>query len=195
MASKISKLNSRRAIYQIRVTLLNIQPPIWRRLLVPSDMPLTRFHDAMQIAMGWQDCHLHQFIVGDTRYGIADPELDPAMKKEAGVKLKTLLPKPGAKLIYEYDFGDAWEHEIVLEESLRWPEMPLLPRSVAGERACPPENSGGYPGYEHLLAGLNDPSHPDHAGLREWAGEDFDPEAFDLSVVNFQLGAKLGRAR
>lgn len=194
MPARISNLNSRRALYRLRVTLLNIQPPIWRRLLVASDMPLTRFHNALQIAMGWQDCHLHQFIVGDTRYGTADPRIDPGMKKEASVKLKTLLPKPGARLFYEYDFGDAWEHEIVLEESLPWPEQSLLPRCVAGERACPPENSGGYPGYEHLLTGLNNPTHPDHAVLRDWVGEDFDPEAFDLSAVNFRLGAKFGRA-
>src|SRR5690606_35273942 len=151
MATRIVRIGSASTIYQLRVTLLNISPPIWRRLLVPADMPLKRFHDTLQIAMGWHDCHLHQFIVGDgdVRYGVPDPELDPAMKKEAGVKLKTLLPKPGAKLIYEYDFGDAWEHEIVLEELLPWPEEPLLPRCIAGERACPPENSGGYPGYTH----------------------------------------------
>lgn len=193
MSARITNLNSRRAVFQLRITLLNIRPPIWRRLLVPADMPLKRFHDALQIAMGWQDCHLHQFILGERRYGIPDPELDPAMKKEAGVKLKTLLPKPGAKLIYEYDFGDAWEHEIVLEELLPWPDKPLLPRCVAGERACPPENSGGYPGYAHLLGVLNDRSHPDHADMREWVGEDFDPERFDLSAVNFRLGAAFRR--
>jgi len=193
MALHIGRLSSRRTVYQLSVTLLNIQPSIWRRLLVPADMPLKRLHDALQIAMGWQDCHLFQFAVGDVRYGIAGARIDPEMKKETGVKLKTLLPKPGAKLIYEYDFGDARQHEIVLEEILPWPEHHLLPRCVAGERACPPENSGGYPGYEHLLAVLKDSLHPDHSGMREWVGEDFDPETFDLSAVNFRLGAAFGQ--
>lgn len=187
-----------KTIYQLRITLLNIYPPIWRRLLVPADMPLKRFHDVLQIAMGWQDCHLHQFIVGDVRYGIVDPELDPAMKTEARVKVRDILPKAGATIVYEYDFGDAWEHEIVLEDVLPssggpWPDKPLLPRCIAGERACPLENSGGYPGYAELLACLNDSSHPDHAAMREWLGEDFDPEAFDLSAINFRLGAVFGR--
>jgi len=188
MNSNVTKLKTGRSVHQVRVTLLHCDPPIWRCLLVDTDMPLKQFHDALQISMGWQDCHLHQFIAGDVRYGIPDADLDPKMKSEAGVKLKVLLPKAGAEVIYEYDFGDAWEHELLLEEILPWPDEALLPRCVAGERACPPEDCGGPPGYADLLAGLNDPAHPEPEAMREWLGDDFDPDAFDVSAVNFRLG-------
>lgn len=193
MVSNITKLKSRRSIFEVRVTLQHCDPAIWRRLLVAADMPLKQFHDALQISMGWQDCHLHQFIAEDVRYGVPDAEFDSEMKREAGVKLKTLLPKVGARMNYEYDFGDAWLHEVLLEEILPWPVDALLPRCVAGERACPPEDCGGPPGYADLLDALNDPAKPEHVTLREWLGGDFDPDVFDISAVNFRLGRLFSR--
>ncbi len=175
-------------IYQLKVTLANIRPPIWRRLQVRGDISLFRLHEILQRAMPWTDSHMHQFIVGRTYYGRADSQLRMEILSDRSNTLAEVAPAPRRRFIYEYDFGDSWEHEIVVEKILPSDAPARCPECLAGERACPPDDCGGFPGYEHLLKVLGDSKHPDHEEMREWLGRLFDPEAFDLVSVNRRLG-------
>jgi hypothetical protein len=175
------------SVHQLKVTLLHLSPPVWRRLAIPSDMPLGALHYVLQLAMGWDDSHLHDFRVGKTTYG------DPEMLEELGdadeweASLAEVAPRRGSRLRYTYDYGDNWEHDIVVEQV--GPPMPDVryPVCVAGERAGPPDDCGGVWGYADLLEALADPNHPEHGWMLEWAGGPIDPEAFDLDEVNKRL--------
>ncbi|HUL12053.1 MAG TPA: plasmid pRiA4b ORF-3 family protein [Methylococcaceae bacterium] len=175
------------SIYQLKVSLQGSKPPIWRRLLVAADITLPKLHDILQISMGWTDSHLHSFRTGNEYFGQPDGDFPSAMKSEARVKLNSLLQREKDSVIYEYDFGDSWEHRIVLEKILPFDEQVKLPRCTAGKRACPPEDCGGIWGYSDLLDTLQDPQHPDHDEMKEWLGGDFDPEFFDMAGVNKML--------
>jgi hypothetical protein len=172
-------------VFQIKITLKHIRPQIWRRIQVPADIKLGRLHDIIQAVMGWEDCHLHQFIRGRDRYGNPDPEFPDGTISEKNIRLDKIA-KPGDTFIYEYDFGDSWQHEIKIEKILP-PEDQRYPVCLAGKRACPPEDCGGFPGYLHLLEALSDPGHEEHEDMRDWIGGDFDPEAFDLVETNKAL--------
>jgi hypothetical protein len=175
-------------VFQIRVALMGIEPPIWRRLLVPQDLTMRQLHAVLQAAMGWKDYHLHQFRVGLLRFGHPDEEDDPGPIDYGRITLNQILPRQGATCVYEYDFGDGWEHMIELEEELAPSSVAdPLPRCVDGERACPPEDSRGVPGYGELIAALRDPKDPEHRELVAWAGAGFDPERFDVDAVNRAL--------
>lgn len=173
-------------IFQIHITLRYIEPPVWRRIEVPSDTKLGKLHRIIQAVMGWNDTHLHQFVAGRERYGIPDPEQPDDTKSERNVPLARVASK-GDVLVYEYDFGDGWEHSIQIEQQLPAANAIHYPRCTAGARACPPEDCGGPPGYAHLIEVLHDSKHEEHEELRTWAGPDFDPEAFDLDAVNRAL--------
>ncbi|MDP9312438.1 MAG: plasmid pRiA4b ORF-3 family protein [Chloroflexota bacterium] len=175
------------AIYQLKVTLHDSKPPIWRRVQVPSDITLSKLHDILQIVMGWTDSHLHQFIVGQTYYGIPDPMWGRDVKNERRTKLHQVAPEEKAKFTYEYDFGDDWLHDIVVEKILPAVEGTHYPLCIKGKRACPPEDCGGVWGYDSFLEAIRNPNHPEHDDMLEWAGGDFDPEAFDMEDVNRQL--------
>ncbi|HET6604135.1 MAG TPA: plasmid pRiA4b ORF-3 family protein [Xanthomonadaceae bacterium] len=171
--------------YQLKATLNGIRPPIWRRILVPHDITLAALHEVLQIAFGWTDSHLHEFTAGDTLYGQSDPDCGTVRKDEHRARLHRVLTAPGARMTYTYDFGDDWEHTIVLEKVLTPdPQDAGTAFCSAGARACPPEDCGGPWGYEELLAALRDPKHPEHQQMREWLVEDFDPESFDAQEVN-----------
>ncbi len=173
--------------YQLKVTLQGSDPPIWRQIHVPATIPLNVLHQVLQVVMGWDNDHLHQFIAGKKRYGVPLPGDFDRVRDESQVRLYRILTKPRERLLYEYDFGDGWMHEIRLEEVLR-PEQALEhPMCIAGERACPPEDSGGIGGYYNLLEAAQDPAHPEHEESLEWLGENFDPEAFDREAVNRRL--------
>ena len=174
-------------IYQIKVTLTGIDPPIWRRLLVRSKMTLGKLHRVIQIAMGWDDCHLHCFSAKGQVYEDLSMNPESASRDEDKTKLKQVLQKEKDFMIYEYDFGDSWEHEILLEKILPSQPRKKLPVCTGGERACPPEDCGGIWGYQELLEAFEDPSDPEYEELIEWVGEDFDPEEFDPDLVNKQL--------
>lgn len=181
-------------IYQLKITLQYILPPVWRRVEVPADIKLDKLHDVIQVAMGWTDSHMHAFYVDGESYGRAGPAL-PDMRDERKVRLDDLVRK-GDRLMYEYDFGDGWMHEIRVEKVLPAETGVRLPRCLAGERACPPDDCGGPPGYQNMLEILADPKDPEHEEMLEWAGEDFDPEAFDLDAVDKalrKLGIKKGK--
>ncbi len=170
-------------VFEIKVTLQDIRPFIWRRIQVPADIRLGKFHRVLQVSMGWTNSHLHAFRIGDVTYGVPGLDSPDLARSERAIRLDKVAG-PGDTLFYEYDFGDGWVHEIKIEKALLADPTVHYPRCLAGERACPPEDCGGPPGYEDLLAALRDPSHPEHEEIREWAGPSFDPEAFDLAAVN-----------
>jgi hypothetical protein len=194
IANPESNLSGGVPLYQLKITLKGSRPPIWRRVVVRADLTLDRLHSVIQIAMGWSNSHLHQFIVGfrDARtfYGAPNPELDglgAAMLNEKSYPVAALAPAAKAKFLYEYDFGDSWEHVVVVEKML--PPDPAFkhPVCLAGANACPPEDCGGLGGYDNLLGILADPKHPEHAEMTEWIGGEFDATAFCLEDVNAVL--------
>ena len=142
--------------------------------------------------MGWTDSHLHQFEAKGQLYGkpTRELELDLPMKDEARARLDQLLMREKDSMLYEYDFGDSWTHQIVLEKILAPSPQIKVPQCTAGARACPPEDCGGVFGYVELLKALKVPSHPEHEDMLEWIGEDYDPTFFDLELVNKQLGRR-----
>lgn len=138
-------------IYRLKVTLNDIAPPIWRRLLVPSGVSLGELHVVLQEAMGWTNSHLHCFELGDRRLGMVGVEEDAAdLEDERRTRLSTLLRREGDQLVYRYDYGDDWEHTVVLESFAPLNERLVYPLCVGGARACPPEDCGGPGGYEDL---------------------------------------------
>lgn len=172
-----------RALYQIKVTLCGIRPPIWRRIEVCSDISLAELHFVIQDEMGWQNCHLHEFECRGTRYGVRDPDFDDlggSEVRDEAIRLDELLRKPKSSMLYYYDFGDGWVHRVVVEEVKPMPsgQRAPRPRCIGGRRACPPEDCGGPPGYAHMLEALRNSRHPEHAHYKEWIGEGFDPEVF-----------------
>lgn len=178
-------------IYQIKITLLGIQPAIWRRLLVPADTTLRKLHRTVQIAMGWTDSHLHQFRLERQRFSGPQYERDSGLLGKNKTKLCDVVRIPGNSFLYEYDFGDGWQHKLLLEEVLERDD-PFRPICVAGERRCPPEDCGGPPGFAELREVLHDPTHPRHDEMLEWIDGDFDPEYFDLTKVNRRLSRSKG---
>ena len=178
-------------IYQLKVTLRYTKPPIWRRLLVPAGLTLEVLHDVLQLAMGWTDSHLHEFRVGQKRYGIPDPEDQlmglPPVGDERRAHLFMILGKIGAKAGYTYDFGDNWEHAIVVEKVLPPEAGVAYPICVGGKLRCPPEDCGSIPGYYHLLEVIHDPTHEEHEEMMDWLGGEYDPDAFSVDEVNQRL--------
>jgi len=175
------------SIYQIKISLIGAKPPIWRTVLVAGDLGLGAFHDVIQVAMGWTDSHLHQFMDNKKIYGIPDDDFGMETEDESKYKLSQLLQKEKDTLTYEYDFGDSWEHKILLEKILPYDSNTLLPVCIKGKRACPPEDCGGIWGYEELLETISDPEHPDHEEMLEWLGGEWDPDEFDLEEINEDL--------
>ena len=184
-------------IYQIEVTLLWTEPPIWRRLLVPADLTLAGLHNVIQCAMGWEDDHLHEFKIRGMSYGGTSPhggyfELESAID-ERKVPLHQVFSRNGAKASYIYDFGDNWEHRIVFEKRLPADPNTTYPVCTGGERACPPEDCGGISGYYRLME-ERDPEHELHEEYLMWVGEEYDPEAFSAEKVNAILQRRKRRA-
>ena len=175
-------------IYQLKITLRNSRPPIWRRVLVPGNFTLDKLHQVIQAAMGWDDAHLHQFIVDGSYFSIPSPEdWEPAID-ERRFKLQDIAPTVKRKFTYEYDFGDSWEHVILVEKILLAEAGATYPVCVKGKRACPPEDVGGIWGYASFLEAIADPEHEEHDSYLEWVSDDFAPEEFDLEEVNEMLG-------
>jgi len=177
------------AVYQLKATLQDIKPPIWRRIQVTSDTNLFKLHRILQVVMGWEDSHLHQFVVGQARYSLPDSESGLDVRNEKKVKLSEVTPGVKKTFTYEYDFGDSWLHDILVEKLLEPEPGVRYPLCLQGERAGPPEDCGGVWGYESFVEAIRDSQHPDHEYLLEWAGGHFNPEAFDLESINRELKA------
>jgi hypothetical protein len=172
-------------IYQLKVTLENVYPPIWRRIQAPGDLTLPQLHAVLQIAMGWANSHLHGFRAREQFYTEPDPDYtDMDVIDERQVRLNQIAPEVGARFVYEYDFGDSWEHALVVEQILPPDPGVSYPRCMDGKRACPPEDVGGVNGYAEFFAVIHDPRHPDHAEWMQWGGGRFDAEAIDLHKAN-----------
>lgn len=168
------------SIHQIKASLKNIRPPIWRRLQVDSRTTLGSLHNIIQAAMGWGNYHLYTFDIGGEQYGRPHPDWD--VRDDARLRLEQF--PAGAKFTYTYDMGDWWEHEITIEKILPPEGGVHYPRCIKGKRACPPEDCGGPWGYAEMLQALKDPRHPSHLDYVDWIGEEFDPDFFDLDEVN-----------
>ena len=173
------------SVYQIKITLKDSKPPIWRRIQVAGNTSLHELHNIIQSVMGWEGHHLYQFIVNGTYYGRPDSEFDIIDDKK--VRLDQLLSAVKDKFYYEYDFGDSWYHTILLEKVLLPEPGAYYPVCIKGKRACPPEDCGGIWGYSDLLQAIKDPAHEEHDEMLEWLGETFDPEVFDLDQINPEL--------
>jgi hypothetical protein len=188
--------NQSNQIYQIKVTLDDIHPPIWRRIQVPGNTTLLKLHDTLQIVMGWEDYHLHMFTIEGLIYGDpADDEYgDLGTVDEARFKLNQVVCREGQRISYEYDFGDSWGHTLLVEKILPPQEGVRYPLCLKGKRACPPEDVGGVWGYENFLEAIRNPDHDEHEEYLTWIGGEFDPEAFDLEEVNTRLRS-MGRGR
>ena len=174
-------------VLQCRVWLVDSEPPIWRSFEVSNQITLAALHEILQVVMGWENSHLYAFKVADQRY--ADPVSEPPEDTldSTTVSLVSLQLTTGHQFTYVYDFGDGWIHQITVGEVLPLPDASTPPRCLEGDRACPPEDSGGIWGYEGLLERLTDYEDPDYEELLEWVGIDFNPDRFDLAAVNRQL--------
>ena len=175
------------SIYQLKVTLRHVKPPVWRRILVRGDVTLYKLHQTLQIAMGWTDSHMHQFVVDGVFFGQPDPDFDFDVESERRTRLHDVVSGVKDKFSYEYDFGDGWEHEILVEDILQPEPRTRYPRCIKGKRNCPPEDIGGPWGYADFLEAIENEDHPEHEEYLEWIGGSFDPEAFDLEAVNDYL--------
>ncbi len=178
-------------IYQFKVTLIGIAPPIWRRVQLEAGCTLAQFHRVLQITMGWENYHLYMFRVGNKTYGPRDPEDDggwnPIDAKRT--RLSAVLPSVGTTLIYVYDLGDNWQHELLLEAIVMRSSGLAYPRCIAGKRNCPPEDAGGIGGYTAYLGAMADPNHEKYEEMMMWRGP-FDSERFSVEQVNQELARK-----
>lgn len=174
-------------LYEVKLTLMYVEPVVWRRVQVPRDITLGKLHDVIQVAMGWDDGHLHEFVIGRKRYGrLMSEAMDfgDASAVDEGIVHLNGVAKPKAKFVYLYDFGDGWEHEVRIERELESDTSKRQAHCIAGENACPPEDCGGVPGYLDMLEIIADPQHTEYERMSEWLGDDFDPRHFDLDKTN-----------
>lgn len=174
-------------VYQLKVTLMGSKPPIWRRIQVTSDTALDKLHRIIQVVMGWDGDHLHQFIIGGNYYGEPSADWGFGVRDESKVRLSRVVSGIKTKFVYEYDFGDDWLHQILVEKILPLEEGAPYPVCVTGKRACPPEDCGGIGGYYDFVEAIQNPDQPEHKNMLEWFGGRFDPEAFDLEAINMGL--------
>ncbi len=182
--------------YQLKITLLDTKPPVWRRILVDPATTLDELHDYIQAAMGWWNCHLYEFTIARSRYGVPDPDWDIGLPMQHAHRFAlSKLAAVGDSFRYTYDFGDGWEHKVTVEKSVARTAAMTVPACVGGRRACPPEDCGGPWGYRELLSIVGDPSHPEHAERMAWLDgwewdvsdpDAFDPEGFDDHLAELQ---------
>jgi pRiA4b ORF-3-like protein len=175
-------------IFQFKVSLDHIEPPVWRRFVISSDATFGKLSDVIQIVMGWNNSHLHEFFLGVEQIGMKDEDSPAEVKNENRIRLSSKLKTEEFHFRYLYDFGDDWEHSIVLERILASNDE--SPRCLAGKRNCPPEDSGGPHQYMEFLAVRKNPKHPRQKEMSEllaWFDPQFDPERFNLKEVNLLL--------
>ena len=178
--------------FQFKIHILDIESPdVWRRLLVPGNFSFHHFHHIIQASFGWTNSHLYEYSpegIGSDPV-ITHPEFEPEneYRNSLRFKLSKYFVNKGDKIIYTYDFGDSWEHSIVLEKRLPVDPNTTYPICTDGQLACPPEDCGGVPGFYDLVEALADPNHERHEEMLDWIGDDFDPQAFSVDNVNRML--------
>jgi hypothetical protein len=169
---------------QLRIELLDVEPTVWRRILVPEDITMADLAEILLAAMGWNNSHLHMFRVGDDEYGLADEDAPEEEIDESEVPVSEALGGH-ERFAFDYDFGDGWEHDVVVEK--RSTSNVAFTECLHGENACPPDDVGGPGGYEDFLEALADPAHEEHDDYLQWIGGSFDSSRFDLHAVNAEL--------
>lgn len=181
----------RRILLQLCIQLLGVEPAVWRQVLVPESITLPKLHEVIQAAMGWRDSHLHEFEINSFRYGQPDQEWDlgsDLLLSEADVRLGKCLANCKS-FTYVYDLGDDWQHLIQVEERVCPDQLLLKPICLAGEGACPPEDVGGVPGYQHFISVMQDQANPEYEDFCAWLGaKAFDPGFFNMKQANLRLG-------
>jgi Plasmid pRiA4b ORF-3-like protein len=177
------------SVHILRVSLRFVEPEVWRRIAVVSTTPVPEFSKLLERTMGWEGHHLHMIDAGGLLFGVPEEEDDYIINEQAAT-VKHLLLRVGSALRWDYDFGDGWEHDVVVEAIEPLSPTANYPVVLEGERTCPPEDVGGPGGYEHLLRVLGDPADEEHRHLKSWAPKGFDPEAFDITAANKRLRAR-----
>ncbi|WP_194848287.1 plasmid pRiA4b ORF-3 family protein [Candidatus Neptunochlamydia vexilliferae] len=167
-------------ILKLKISLLRLNPLIWRRVLIDMAGDLEDLHRTIQLAMGWENCHLYSFRYGNQEFGCDEEGF-------SNERLAALSLREKDEILYEYDFGDCWEHKVKVEAILSKEKGVFYPKCLEGARACPPEDCGGVWGYEENLEIMCDKNHPEYEDTVQWMGKDFDPEHFDLKSVNRNL--------
>ncbi|WP_339171821.1 plasmid pRiA4b ORF-3 family protein [Anoxybacillus sp. FSL W8-1294] len=190
-------LQKKQTVYQLKIALRGIRPPIWRRVLVPSNITFDQLHLIIQEAMGWKNYHLYQFETSDAIIDVPHPLDDFShprkdMLDSRKIRIKTYLSQEKDKVLYTYDFGDNWEHIVTLEKIEKRMEPLTHPICIKGKRACPPEDVGGVWGYQDVIDMMQDDTRKQEREeflewYDEWYGDDFDPEYFDIEEVNGRL--------
>jgi len=180
----------KKSIYQLHVSLAGSDPLTWRRYLVPGRFPLSRLHQVLQRVMGWEESHLHEFIIAGNHYGRPDWDDDsgfgPKLLDERRVKLMSIVPEAGMSFQYMYDFGDGWIHDVKVEAIIPPEPYGWYPACLDGAGACPPEDSGGLYGYYEKLRIITDPNDPEYEEITDWMSQ-FGPLSFNLEAVNRSL--------
>jgi len=178
-------------VYQLKITIKGRKPPIWRRVQVSGNITLHRLHMILQSVMGWTNSHLYRFDIAGIEYSLPDPFEDDFYAlhfvDSRRTRLNKVVPGEKARFSYEYDFGDSWEHDILIGKILPVEPGAQYPVCLTGKRACPPEDCGGIWGYADLLKIICDPVHEEYEGMREWLGGSFDPEEFNIDEINRSL--------
>lgn len=190
LRSKMAPRKKAQTVYQLKIALRDIRPPIWRRVQVCSDATLGHLHWVIQFAMGWTNSHLHSFSIQGVEYTMLMPDLgfdELDRHDEQPLKLSKVITGEKFKFIYLYDFGDAWEHEVLVEKVLTAEPDTDYPTCIKAKRACPPEDCGGSWGYQEFLETIQDAEHPEHESMLEWVGGSFDPEDAELDEINTLL--------
>ena len=179
----------------LRIELLEVEPLVWRRVRVADTITLKALHRVLQTVMGWDNSHLHEYRLGDTRIGMIDvdsnDESSEPLEDEKAWTLRAVMKTDAAEFEYDYDFADGWRHRVVIEPN-RAALSNISPLCVAGENACPPEDVGGPHGYQAFQQALANPQHPGHEGTVDWIGGIWDPKGFDLNHVNRMLRGRGG---
>ncbi|MEW6087250.1 MAG: plasmid pRiA4b ORF-3 family protein [bacterium] len=174
-------------IYQLKITLNDSNPPIWRRILIKSDILLPDLHKIIQTVMGWTNSHLHEFDINGRIYGLPENdefEDENRITDYSSVKLDSLITRENEQFIYDYDFGDFWRHTILLEKILPVEKKVYYPKCIDGMGHCPPDDCGGIHRYAEILEIIKNPGNDEYEEMMEWLGDEFDPEYFNLDEIN-----------
>lgn len=184
------KPSAPQGIYQLHVALQDITPVVWRRLWIPGNLKLSKLDRVIQEAFGWTNSHLHEFRIGAERYGmteIEDIDADEELKNDKKFTLTQVLSDTTKKFEYEYDFGDGWRHQVVVEGIMAPTPYNDWPLCLTGENACPPEDVGGPGGFEGFVQSMADTEDDDHFENWTWYGGPFDPKGFDVNTTNARI--------